>query len=194
METTKSTFVEPHMKAGFAHHELELLEDGKVVKLYKMATPGTGHLAMFIVEIPSRIVLTGDLIIGADRKGVESDWGYNLNWFGSELSERYLCEKFLSKGWEPRSAAEWCRDYADSIRKGEVEKPATVAAALDDVAEKLEGATSEWTTDRCDIALADAGVNMWEDFDEFPGWDYNWTDAGFLCALQQRFRELYHKE
>ncbi len=110
--------------------------------------------------------------------------GYDIDWFGSQLSEGYLCEKFLRQEWQ------W--DAAVEVIQWQLEP----------------GDQEEWWIERADKLKAFIADPGWEydeptahefyefmssigaDCCELPGNDYPRTQAGWLCAVQQRFSEL----
>jgi len=168
--------------------------------------------------LPEQIIITGDLCPGAN--GVLSDFGYGLGWFRSRKSEEYLCEKFLRREWVPDAAlralkyaleqeeqdakntqepapiaaqpSEWqtrldilCPPYAPAQARTRIE---VLKEAIDDIGDEL---TSELSVARTSEAFYEFWIDVFGDSPEDQGFDYNPRDAGWLCAIQQRFAECY---
>jgi len=153
-------------------------------KAFYMKDPKRGRMmSTLILFTPEGIVLQGDLT--PSRQGNVSCSGYGLDWFAGKLSESYLCEKFLHKGFVPALARE-------GLKQG----------VLDKRREKLidkEEARDLWDS----IRISDDFVGpvdtyeFWihllqNDSSECPGHGYDPTEAGWLCAIQQRFSDLYN--
>ena len=81
----------------FENHVLTELSGGPF-RAIQMKRPDCGFHAVRIIEFSSRLCITGDVIIGGNGYGIFSANRYDLNWFGSELSPDYLCEKFFFHG------------------------------------------------------------------------------------------------
>ena len=116
--------------------------------------------------------------------------GYGVPWFASHKSEEYLCEKFLPKEWQWDAVVEstqwliesdikdgegWWADHADALRKF-IAEPG-------------------WMHDGpCEMEYYDSMREIGHDMDDLPGYDYPRQQAGWLCAIQQKFQELYAAE
>lgn len=74
----------------------------------------------YFLFTPEGVNILGDLCPGNDGRnsGVHA-FGYSLGWFAGRLSHSYLCEKFLEERWQYKLAAQWCRDKAKDILRGE---------------------------------------------------------------------------
>jgi hypothetical protein len=180
-------YTEKHMLESLAEHVLVPIAEwtgshGETCHHFLMRRPGTGMMHLHLIFAGGHISLFGDLTIGG-RHGCISAGGYGLEWFVRQTTDgcnSYLCSKFLEQKWQAEAAIEtleeWAadpdREHSDAIREiietlkdGEI-GPEGLYHALYDV----------------NPYLADDGV---------PGTDYPRGDAGWLCAAQQRFAELY---
>lgn len=182
------SFVTPQMRESLARHVLVPALDSGKFEAFLMKRPGEGRImSTMIVFTPEGIVITGDLCPRAGTRGIVSDAGYGTGWFRGRLSERYLCEKFLTDEWQLGLAASELREEIGDLRDEDgfdiyVQK-------LETIAEMLEHETIDSGQDLHDH-LNNAG---YETADGIPGMDYNLADAGWLCAIQQRFAELYNE-
>jgi hypothetical protein len=157
------TYIEPHMTEALARHELTELPSTEQLRHFRLARPGTGNLSLNIVFGPFGIVLAGDLTIGGPH-GCVGGCGKSVGWFAGQLSEGYLCEKFFRRQWQAEAA---------------VETLAVIIGELEDGTMGVEG-------------MHDAFIEAGFATDELPGMDYPRADAGWLCAVQKRFAELFH--
>lgn len=77
-------------------------------------------MSTLFIFSPEGITICGDLRPdGPSGSASHSDYGYGLTWFSGNLSERYLCEKFMHEVWQRDVAAEECSEHADEIERGE---------------------------------------------------------------------------
>ena len=171
-------YVQPHMRDSFKNHRLELLSSGKITAFY-MKEPNTRMMGVLIVFTPEGIAILGDLT--PERHGTVSCYGYGLYWFASHLSEDYLCEKFLEKKWVPEYAAETLRDsyFRENLSAEKCEE-------LDKIANTIDGGEVDARflhEGLCDLELYHG--------DLLPGYGYAPAEAGWLCAIQQKFSELH---
>lgn len=178
------TYIEPHMTEALARHELTELPSTEQLRHFRLARPGTGNLSLNIVFGPFGIVLAGDLTIGGPH-GCVGGCGKSVGWFAGQLSEGYLCEKFFRRKWQAEAAAETLShpshmDYLkDEATDEDREELAAIISELEDGTMGVEG-------------MHDAFIEAGFATDELPGMDYPRADAGWLCAVQQRFAELFH--
>lgn len=242
------SFVEPHMRDSLKDHVLEkVLDTDRFVGFYLRRPSGGRMMSSLLLFTPEGIILTGDLSTG--RRGSISAFGYNLDWFASDLGEDYLCGKFLDKSWHADLAERELREEAAQVRAGlndeEYDNHQLTLAANDrtlmaeelrglradlrgaddaELAADIKGQIADLRKDALDgkKALLDARKELADDlerladdcnnmtpseFEEeyiaiirhddldfsFPGYGYPPADAGWLCAIQQKFREL-HRE
>jgi len=198
------SYVEDSMRELLEKHVLEEFPAGDKIRAFMMKQPEeTRMLSMMILFTPEGIVIKGDLCPRPGVcQGVISDFGYGIEWFGRRLTETYLCEKFMRHIWQKESAAEWCRDHAADVEAGEYDHEVSVVRNLSDVTkehrQKLAARYKELANSvECDelMSMYDFGRELeelkYEMCDGIPGWDYPLVDAGWLCAIQQRFAELY---
>lgn len=177
------------MKKAFADHVLQPAAGNNADALaYRIVKPGTNVYSAYISEVANRLCITGDVCLGSTRYGIVSAPGYNMGWFTGHLSEGYLCEKFLDQEWQWEAAVEF-------------------------IQWQIKEASEEWwveNTDKLRQFIKDPGwkydVPTWVEFHEFmteelehdgcelPGHDYPRGDAGWLCAIQQRYSELWVKQ
>lgn len=177
------TYVTDCMRNSLANHVFEPQLDGCL----RMGIPGDCIYAMYFVEFANRICIAGDIRLGGNENGIVSSSGYKLPWFAGQLSECYLCEKFLRREWQWAVAEEelstyikdddeggWYRDHADEFRKF-MKSPGWKY----DV--PTESEFYEFMTD------------LGDDCCEMLGYDYPRAQAGWLCAIQQKFSELWNR-
>lgn len=184
------TYVKDYMHKELAEHTLELQHGGpgEPVAVYRMGQPRTGIYVVYIASFADRLCITGDIMLGRDDHGLVSTMKYGIGWFSGHLSEGYLCEKFLSHVWQWEIAVEGIEDrietdeedggwkhHADALREF-IAKPGWRHDGL--------GGPDAWEYyDR----MREIGCET----DELPGYGYPRVEAGWLCAIQQRFQELY---
>lgn len=97
--------IDKHMTESLKDHELTMIADTPDIKAFYMKKPGTGIFSVLLMFTPEGIGLTGDLTFG-DGGLWSARGGYGLGWFSSDLSEDYLCSKFLkSDHWDADRAA-----------------------------------------------------------------------------------------
>lgn len=128
------------------------------------------------------IVIQGDLTPG--QNGVISVCGYCLAWFADRKSEDYLCEKFLRKEFVPELALRSFRERVLMYRRdGSIPKD-RAREAFDWIASSGgDGMPAE--------EFFEAYWGCFRDSPDGCGYGYNPADAGWLCAIQQRFAALY---
>ena len=184
-----SSYVEPHMKKSLKGHVLEQILDTEKFKAFYLKLPGEGRMmSTLILFTPEGIVLMGDLC--PNHHGTPSAFGYGLIWFAGHLGEDYLCSKFLHEVWQEEVAVKSiarCVAEEEEEAKANPDNPYYQRGRWKKVQE-------EWVTDWPDKRqdhLYDAITKQGFDSDSMPGYDYLLADAGWLCAIQQRFAELY---
>lgn len=181
------SFVTAAMKQSLANHVLEeALPFDKGFLAYYMKEPGQGRMmSTLFIFTPEGIVIMGDLCPGGPgNRGSISSYNYGIGWFSRKQSEYYLCEKFLSKEWQLVVAERWCREHIDEMKEDKED-----LARLDEWQEllgRLQG--GEIGRDQLYDDLQDLDYEP-----EDEGYEYPLNTAGWLCALQQRFVELYAK-
>lgn len=184
------TYVHSHMKQAFVDHVLEpAAGDNPDARAYRIVKSGTNIYSVYISEVANRLCITGDVCLGPTHYGIVSAAGYKISWFAGHLSESYLCEKFLRREWQWEAAVEeieweiqrdtedadgWWFD-SDKVKQWQefVESPSWKYDSPNET-EFYELMTEEFGCDGC----------------ELPGYDYPCVDAGWLCAIQQRYAEL----
>ena len=184
------SFVQPHMKKALEDHVLtQVKTEGPVQMFYlhkKDSCVSAGilvgrEMSTLFLFTPEGIIITGDLCPRACRRGCISSLGYSLGWFtSSELGEDYLCEKFLERGCYAENVRQWLEYVSKSDE--DMEKRSIAANLLD---------SAPADDDEASNFLFDALQQLGEDYDN-QAQGYEPSDAGWLCALQQRFRALYH--
>lgn len=182
------SFVTDQMRESLSRHVLVPVLDSGKFEAFMMKRPGEGRIMSTLIAFtPEGIVITGDLCPRAETRGIVSDAGYGIGWFRSRLSERYLCEKFIRDEWQWEVAV---TDLDAEIKdlRDEGGQDAYIKE-LESIAEMLGHETIRSGEDLYDN-LSSAG---YEASDGIPGMDYNLADAGWLCAIQQRFAELYNE-
>lgn len=181
------TYIQPHMRECLKAHILEPLETGEKVQAFYLKKPGQGRaMSTLILFTPEGIVLQGDLTPG--QNGNVSTIGYGLNWFRGELCGSYLCEKFLTKCYVPELVTDkLLAEILRQRREGELDQ---------------EKARECWDEVECefefDFSNPSDTYKFWteelgnDDGDGCPGFGYRPGEAGWLCAIQERFAELYN--
>jgi len=181
------SYVTEQMKRELAGHVLS--PEGR--EAYRMGLPdGDCLFAMHIGEFAGRLVVTGDVRLGGNGYGLVSAHGYGIPWFAGRQSEGYLCEKFLDREWQWDAAVEGIR-WA-------IERDAEDGEGWwRDHAAELEAYIADpcWRHDEPDyMDFYDHMTGLGADGCDLPGMDYPRVQAGWLCAIQQRFRELREVE
>lgn len=191
------------MRKAFEDHYLTTTCDTPDVKVFYMRQPETRAFAVQLAFTPEGIHITGDVALGRDRSGVGTSvgCGKTLGWFCGELSEGYLCEKFLTKQFQQDAAVEDARNNAE-----EYARQANDESWDDEERTRCTRLAGQWLTfalelERCDDDFdahqcAMEAYNDIDDSDSFEGlgYDYPRTDAGWLCAIQKKFAELYARQ
>ena len=177
-----SSCIDPHMRQSLAGHVLEQVLDTEAFKAFKLRKPGDGRMMSTLITFtPEGIVIQGDLT--PETNGTVSCYGYGLKWFSGRLSEDYLCGKFLQMKFVPEFVEPgFKRDIISKRRDGELTK---------------DGARELWDSIRWMGEITPENVyRFWadelghEDGEGCPGYGYEPGEAGWLCAIQQRFAEL----
>lgn len=179
---TQDTYVQPIYAKSLANHQLEWVARDPFPVCY-LKRPGTRIMCVLCIFSPEGIILKGDIRFG-NLDVLASDLGYGLPWFASKLSESYLCEKFLRQKYVKELALAELNDPESYLREliGEPSHP-----RLDELAAVVDGDDDwAWPSRIYDVLTA-LGV----DSESIPGWGYDPVEAGYLCAVQQRFAELY---
>jgi hypothetical protein len=184
-----SSYVTEQMRKSLENHVLELIQYGAVTAYY-LKDPAHGRMMSTLVTFsPEGITISGDLT--PNRSGLVSAYGYGIGWFGSDKSEGYLCEKFLDKQYVHEAAQDELRDADSHWRQIDGALPTAEEKEqlerLDEIIEALDEHDAEWLISE----LEDAGYVV---DDGPPGYTYEPHEAGWLCAIQQRFAELYQAE
>lgn len=194
------SYVMPHMRKAFETHKLDCFCDTPDVKVFDLRRPGTRNMCVQLAFTPEGIHLTGDLSLGRDQSGIGTVLHKSLGWFSGELSEGYLCSKFLTKQFQQEEAVENARFTADHYAEM-VNDP-----TWEDEREQNKELAGKWLAfavalERCDddaSALQCANEHYYEmdDPDAFEGlgYDYPRADAGWLCIIQQTFARLYAEQ
>lgn len=183
------SFVTPAIKESLKNHVLEeALPQTGAFRAFYMKEPGKGRMmSTLFIFTPEGIVIMGDLCPGGPRNGGSiSNYGYGIEWFGSQKSEYYLCEKFLVKEWQVELAEAWCREHVEEMKKTPEDHPDSLAQIeqWEELLAELQG--GEMGRDHFHEVLQDLEYDI-----EDEGYGYPLRDAGWLCGLQQRFVELY---
>lgn len=199
------TYVKDGYERTYANHSLVQLPGGKNLEAFQLVPEGGGWMQSTIITFfgprPEwkQIAVTGDLCPGGGRanRGILSNWGYGLGWFGSPKSEEYLCEKFLSEIWLPEKCKAWLEDTRNDLR-------VEIAAGEKDAAEnrgtvaKIDAMLADWEslTENGPASIVEVRDRLYDDLgqwaidDGIPGYGYDPREAGLLCAAQQAFVRL----
>jgi len=184
---TGMTYVAKHFAKSLSDLELKqvLVDKDSGISVWTMKRPDSGFYRVQIIFSPEGIALQGDVRYG-DRTGATSDLGYGFNWFQSNLSEDYLCEKFLHREWVAKYAA-------DSLQE-EIDDPEEYGLS-DEMVAKLKPIIANLKE-----AAGMMEADLWTEFenidyecDEMPGYGFHPDKAMALCGVQQRFHQLYQE-
>jgi hypothetical protein len=184
--------IEDHMRESLKNHVLELHTLWVNLTAYYLKPVGkTRMMSTLILFTVEGIVIMGDLT--PSQNGVISAYGYGEGWFGSHKSPSYLCEKFLQKEFVPEYAIE-CYNRALAERVQEAIDAAT-EEGVEYAHRKAHSEAARWIKDYADELDAKSFYDQWwEVFGDTPdgaGYGYNPSDAGWLCAIQEKFAELF---
>ena len=179
-------YIKEHMKRSLEHHVLERIGD----KHWFMRRPKTISYSINIANVGNHIVLVGDLTIGGPH-GCVSAGGYGLEWFSSVNSQDYLCSKFLAKAWQWEVAQEQIEDWIANSEAYTVsdEDIAKLRSLLD--RDAFDWEHGEPTAHELFTALNEIDYSYVDD--GIPGHDYDRADAGWLCAVNEKFAELMNR-
>ena len=193
------TFVDEYMRKALENHELVHTVNHPYAQVYRLRHPKYSRLeGCLVIFSTESITITGDLTPGFH--GVCSQLGYDLNWFAGKLSEDYLCSKFLQTEFRPDKAEQRFKQHLIYRRR--------LSRHANSLTEKHRREHDYFTQEEAREAWDEFkpqvldGLNVYR-FCEFWGekfscdwppdgcYGYNLGDASCLCAIQQRFHELY---
>lgn len=177
-------------------HTLVLQVEHDLVQIFRLKDPKYGRLqGCLILFTTEGIVIMGDLT--PCQNGVISCKGYGLSWFAGQLSEDYLCEKFLSKEFRIDKAIRvFKEDLLRKRRESGLNPPASLVRQKRCI--DKDGAREAWNW----INGFEDEPNPWAFFEMYSDvfgdtpegtYGYNLGDAGWLCAIQQTFARLYNQ-
>jgi len=172
------------MTKSLSKHSLEFDE-----KFVRMGRPNTCVYSVYIAIVANRICITGDVCLGANDQGIVSCPGYGLDWFGEKLSEGYLCEKFLRLEWQWDAAIESLQWQIKMAKEEERDPDEWWVTHANEIEKFIE--SPDWKYDIPTIhEFYEFMTSLGDDGSELPGYDYPRIQAGWLCAIQQRYAEL----
>lgn len=188
-------YVTDNMRRELANHVLTLTHNGGAIRHYRLGPSdtnmGEARLIFTSAPLPEQVIITGDL--NPRENGIVSQQGYGIGWFGRRQGESYLCEKFLRTSFYTEHARAWLRDEAADLadpNQARTDDPAQIAALQAEVRDAIGRGDHGDDPTRSHEAfwdwLRDYGVDP-----EDEGFGYDPKVAGWLCAIQQRFVELY---
>lgn len=176
------SYVTSNMRSAFTNHTLHVEADCPTVRAWYLRPSNGGRMqSTLIVETREGIVIMGDMC--PKQNGIISTYGYGIDWFAKNRTcdEQYLCSKFLSRVFVPERGARMVREIIVELRRsGSIDKDAA-RDAWREVDDEGGDFTERTAWDICN--------RLGTEFD--GGYDYDPSDAGWLCAIQQRFAELY---
>lgn len=193
-----TSYVTQEMRRSMADKVLTIVAEYEGMIVYRLG-PADGswmestRILVSRHPLPEQIIITGDLCPGSN--GILSDFGYGVGWFGSRKSEEYLCEKFLRREWVPERAKEaLCQALHDARDERCAEASDEEVARLDVIEDAIiasDDPCGECAPTRSSEAFYEFWNETFGDSPENQGMDYSPRDAGWLCAIQQRFVECY---
>jgi len=181
------TYVTDSMKTEMASHVLIPVEVSDNFKLYTLNRPGTIVYSVYIAEFARRLCLSGDICLGGNDRGIVSSPGYGVAWFSGHLAESYLCQKFLREEWQWDVAVRGIKQHIEDDRNDGEGLYLENEHKLDELINN-----HFWEYDEPNQAeYYEYMTSIGHDGCELPGFDYPRMHAGWLCAIQQRFSELF---
>lgn len=166
---------------ALAGHVLEDVVVTDKVKVFYLKDPKQGRMmSTMIIFTPEGIALMGDLT--PERHGSISSFGYGIGWFSGKLSADYLSEKFLEKKFVPEYAFKCIRERWQDSEEDSKERN-RYAEVLENWFPDEDGPDQLYRT------MIDCGLDCG---DGVPGYTYEPGEQGWLCAIQQKFAELYN--
>lgn len=193
-----TSYVTEDMRRAMADKVLSVVVEYPGMVIYRLG-PADGsrmdstRILISREPLAEQIIITGDLCPGAN--GILSNFGYGVRWFGRKQSEEYLCSKFLRREWVPERAKEALCHALHDARDGQTDEPTEEQAkrldAIEDAIIASDDPYGECAPTRTSEAFCEFWIEVFGDSPEDQGMDYNPRDAGWLCAIQQRFAECY---
>ena len=179
------TYIMPHMKKTMDRKVLKIVEPQKE---FILQNHDGGRMGSTVIIFHSEgIIITGDL--HPRRRGVISDFGYDLSWFAREQSEGYLCSKFLTKVWQNEVAHV---DVQNIIKDLKAEDEEWDEPSYKKAIKRWQSLLDDWDDIWTDTHVYERASTIdCEAYDYHIGWDYDLADAGWLAATQQAFVRLY---
>jgi len=182
----KKPHIDPHLRQAMLELELVPVVETDQVSCYYMKKPGTGHYRVLLTFTTEGICIQGDLT--PENNGSISCMGYGREWFadqqGGKYLDSYLCSKFLRKRWVPEYAHE---ELADPQSHYRYEATPEEIEQLDHICRLLS------LNELHQYAFYEHMTDMGFDGCELPGYGYEPHEASILCAIQQRFGELWRE-
>jgi hypothetical protein len=177
------SYVTENMREAMQKHTLEIEADTPTLRAWYLRKPGRGRMdSTLIIETREGLVIMGDRSPGDN--GVISTLGYGAEWFWSKLSEEYLCGKFLRRVFQFEIAFASAKSSLLELRRSNDITKESAREAWTDLHDLGDDAALYEFYD----IMRHAGASDWGIDGEGMGYDE--SDAGWLCAIQQRFREL----
>lgn len=188
MQMTSKTYVNEAQRETLEHHVLDVHVDTQQLKAWYLRDPRreVGRInSVMILATREGIVITGDLCPGVN--GALNACGYDIEWFARcrTSDEGYVCSKFLRRTFVPEiGAPELRRRIVEHRRSAGIGKE-TARDAYDEAGSALD--FRELSAERAYDIACRADI----EFDSL-GYDWDPVEAGWLCAIQQRFATLYN--
>jgi hypothetical protein len=195
-----TSYVTEDMRRAMADKVLSVVAEYEGVVIYRLG-PSDGswmestRIMISREPLAEQIIITGDLCPGAN--GILSNFGYGVRWFGRKQSEEYLCSKFLRREWVPERAKDTLYEALRETMDTDVESEGADEDAnrrldlIEDAIIASDDPRGECAPTRTSEAFYEFWTNTFGDAPENEGMDYNPRDAGWLCAIQQRFAKCY---
>lgn len=173
------------MTSSLAGHLLrEMTHRDDPVRSFLIASPDwDGKNDHALVTFTSEgVVLQGPLVIGTEADGMVSEPGKTLEWFEGVLTEDDVCGVFLHERWQHTVAERDLRVLAERE-----EYPPGKREFLLSLAEQLSQGIG--SRESLVFALRTRG-GIEPHLSTKVGVDYPMPEAGWLCAVQQKFAQL----
>jgi len=186
------SYITDEMRAALRDHVIVEEPGGE----WFMAKPGDNWQSIVVGEFASRlIVVTDSFGLGASARGLVSPMGCSARWFASPgVGQEHLCSMFLTLEWQWEAAKGEIRWHIQQSRdENRCDWWLQNEAKLEMYMRRGTARSANGPPGRQEFEnymTLKLGGTFIED--GLPGFDFPRKQAGWLCAIQEKFRELYH--